>query len=395
MRSKPVRFELVNPRRAKDDHGLAMVSDVFRFLSVSHLLLLLMLFLARYRRARGAIQVLAMCLLLVLEVLLPYISEGSSPAGWASAVLPPTVAFLFWWFSETVFLERFRLRWWHSGLFILSLAVLTALWWWPADLGPAARGSARAIGWWCAVFGSCVAAAFIASSLVVGLGTLNADLLEWRRRMRVHQLGIGALLLLLFVVARLILQLPERGPLISASTPALLYLGTITLSLVLLQMRPGFLDVSAAPRTAAADKDATLRNALRRSMEEECAYRAEGLTIRKLAVQLATQEYRLRRLINQTLGYRNFNDFLNRYRIEEACRMLVDTPDLPVSRLAPRLGYGSMGPFHRAFKEHTGLTPMEFRARRTARADHGNMQAVGGVHGSGIIPNQSVDEEGG
>ena len=40
-------------------------------------------------------------------------------------------------------------------------------------------------------------------------------------------------------------------------------------------------------------------------------------TIAQLAEQLGTQEYRLRRLINGSMGHRNFNAFLNAYRIAE------------------------------------------------------------------------------
>ena len=58
-------------------------------------------------------------------------------------------------------------------------------------------------------------------------------------------------------------------------------------------------------------------------METEHGYRQEGLTIGRLAEQLGTQEYRLRRLINRRLGYRNFNEYLNDYRIREARALLV------------------------------------------------------------------------
>ena len=55
-----------------------------------------------------------------------------------------------------------------------------------------------------------------------------------------------------------------------------------------------------------------------RLMADERIYRHDGVTIGTLATRLAVPEYRLRRLINQQLGYRNFNVFLNNHRIEEA-----------------------------------------------------------------------------
>lgn len=100
-------------------------------------------------------------------------------------------------------------------------------------------------------------------------------------------------------------------------------------------------------------------------MEEQKIYREEGFTIRRLADKLNVREYRLRRLINGHLGYRNFNSFLNLYRIEEVARQLVEpeTRHLPVLSIALDMGYRSLSPFNKAFKEIKGMTPTEYRNR--------------------------------
>jgi AraC-like DNA-binding protein len=70
-------------------------------------------------------------------------------------------------------------------------------------------------------------------------------------------------------------------------------------------------------------------------------------------------------LVNRHLGYRNFSAFLNGYRIGEAKNRLAD-PELartPVLTIALDLGYGSLGPFNRAFKATTEMTPTEYRDR--------------------------------
>ncbi|MCJ9429684.1 AraC family transcriptional regulator [Kordiimonas marina] len=94
-----------------------------------------------------------------------------------------------------------------------------------------------------------------------------------------------------------------------------------------------------------------------------------GLTIARLAECAGLPEHRLRRLINQHLGYRNFSDYLNHHRIGAAKERLgsVEERHLPVLTIAMDLGYQSLGPFNRAFKERTGVTPTEFR--RQALAD--------------------------
>jgi AraC-like DNA-binding protein len=106
-----------------------------------------------------------------------------------------------------------------------------------------------------------------------------------------------------------------------------------------------------------------LLNRLERLMTVERVYRREGLTIGSLAALASLPEYRLRQVINAGLGYRNFNAFLNRYRIEEVKAALADPDqkDVPILTIAMDAGFQSLGPFNRAFKAETGLTPTEFR----------------------------------
>ena len=103
-------------------------------------------------------------------------------------------------------------------------------------------------------------------------------------------------------------------------------------------------------------------------MQDQHGYRQEDLSIARLADQLAVPEYRLRRLINQRLGHRNFSAFVNGYRLSEACTVLADPTrqHLPVLSIALEAGFQSIGPFNRAFKAATGLTPTEFRRQQLA-----------------------------
>src|SRR5438552_1538719 len=146
--------------------------------------------------------------------------------------------------------------------------------------------------------------------------------------------------------------------------------------------------LSSAPATPseAEDKPA-IEPALLRRLEQlmvvERAYRREGLTIGALSAELGVPEYRLRQLINEGLGHRNFNAFLNRYRIEEAKAALADPEqkEVPVLTIAMDTGFQSIGPFNRAFKAATDLTPSEFR--RLAVANNASMSpktnAVAGI----------------
>jgi len=113
----------------------------------------------------------------------------------------------------------------------------------------------------------------------------------------------------------------------------------------------------------------SLLTKLQSSMQKNI-WKQEGLTIRKLAEALDAPEHRLRKVINQGLGYRNFAAFVNEHRIEAACEVLADPvqADVPVISIAYDMGYASLGPFNRAFKEIVGESPTEYRRRAFSHA---------------------------
>ncbi len=92
-------------------------------------------------------------------------------------------------------------------------------------------------------------------------------------------------------------------------------------------------------------------------------YQQTDLTIKQLALTLQTPEHQLRELINQCLGFKNFSSFLNSYRIPAACLEFENIENIrkPILTIALELGYGSIGPFNRAFKDITGKTPTQYR----------------------------------
>jgi AraC-like DNA-binding protein len=98
-------------------------------------------------------------------------------------------------------------------------------------------------------------------------------------------------------------------------------------------------------------------------LEEEHICHKEGLTLAQLAARIGLPEYRLRKLIHEQLGYRNFNALLHDYRIREACRQLSD-PALrrtPILTIALSVGYASINTFSRGFREVMGMTPSAWR----------------------------------
>jgi AraC-like DNA-binding protein len=140
--------------------------------------------------------------------------------------------------------------------------------------------------------------------------------------------------------------------------------------------RPGP-DEVAEPSAAVDDQEDALLARLRQLMEEEKVYRQEGFGVAALVAALDVPEYRLRRLINQRLGHRNFSSFVNGYRLAEATAALADPAqaDVPILTIALDAGFQSIGPFNRAFKAHTGMTPTAYRKR----ADSGTRRPIQGI----------------
>jgi AraC-like DNA-binding protein len=99
-------------------------------------------------------------------------------------------------------------------------------------------------------------------------------------------------------------------------------------------------------------------------------YLTHGLSIGALAQQLAIPEYRLRALINQRLGYRNFNALLHEHRLRDACAQLADPAKahLPILTIALDVGYQSLAPFNQAFRDALECTPSEYRRKHSKPA---------------------------
>ncbi len=202
------------------------------------------------------------------------------------------------------------------------------------------------------------------------------DLIERRRLFRVFFIVIVAMQVGAVLGVELFIGELQTGwlTLINVSVIAML---TFILAVPLLRLdRDFFPRVPTKDNESGEDEvdelspaESVLRKALLSSMDEG-VYRQSGLTISALARSLDHPEHRVRRLINGHLGYRNFSAFLNSYRIPEAQKILADPDQVrkPVLTLALELGYGSLGPFNRAFKAATGQTPTEYRQEALASA---------------------------
>lgn len=87
----------------------------------------------------------------------------------------------------------------------------------------------------------------------------------------------------------------------------------------------------------------------------------------KLAELFGTTSHRLSYIINTGFN-KNFFNFINMYRVEEAKSMLLDPKMTQYSILgvAFEAGFNSKTSFNKTFKQFTGVTPTDFKKSSTA-----------------------------
>lgn len=109
------------------------------------------------------------------------------------------------------------------------------------------------------------------------------------------------------------------------------------------------------------------KQSLQSLMQRHKAYMRPGLTLPKLSELAQCPINHLSQVINAGFGM-SFFDYLNRYRVEEAKRLLKKQGDQPRSILnvAFDVGFNSNSAFYSAFKRLCGQTPAQFRRMHTA-----------------------------
>lgn len=349
---------------------------VLRTAAVLVLLTLTGLLLAS--RRRDAVPVLGA--LAAAAVAAFVVTSAPGAEDWLGALVLPLTALcvgkaaFFRVFARGLFAESFRLR--GGDFALIAVTIAWGLW---QQLGFAAlarQGLATTQDRWLAAGFELWVLGLVLATLAEAWRGLAIDLVERRRRMRVLVVaGIAC-----YLAAAVFVQAYNLAQ--GTGTPRALVIANLSLIAIigvvatwnLVQLRAAsWLEpepAAAQPGVLTALEQSVLA-ALTAQTDERHVYREEGLTIGELAARLGTREQILRRVINRGLGYRNFNDFLHAYRIREACRRLRRAEDarLPVLSIALGVGYGSIGPFNRAFKARLGMTPTRFRQAGSAATE--------------------------
>lgn len=131
---------------------------------------------------------------------------------------------------------------------------------------------------------------------------------------------------------------------------------------------PAFAPPSSPPPPAAEPEDGQVMAAVETAMRDRHLYRDPELSLDRLARKLVIPGRRISAAVNRSRGV-NVSQYVNEYRVRDACRRLTETDD-PVTQIMFEAGFQTKSNFNREFLRVTGKSPSAWRAeRRTARVE--------------------------
>lgn len=269
---------------------------------------------------------------------------------------------LFWLFARAWFDDEQRIGWASWACVPIAMVLVT--------LVVHTYQSGNPLFWISAVLLRTTMFGFAVLGLWTAWKGREGDLVETRRRLRLRLVVAVGIFVLLTNLVEVLVNFGLLGGYWRSLVEIGITLLTFVFCVAMFGIRQDDLlgppQRAPSPSAAAPVIDEALAGRLRAYMEAEKPWRDETLTIAALAARLGEQEYRLRRLINRALGHRNFAQFLNSWRLSEVTAALADPAqrEVPILTIALDAGFGSLGPFNRAFREAEQMTPSEYRAAR-------------------------------
>ena len=339
------------------EQSLPTIHMVFRLMALSQVLLLVSYLLVYERHRTGGLMALtaaSFCCYLVM----PFVWNTPFSSTFLD-FFASSIPALVWLLARLFFVDSKSIPVWF-WVFWMGYMVL----WLPDFRNVHAWGTAGEV-----LFGllpQLIKLGFVAHAILMALMGRRNDLVSQRLKLRVP-IAVGAGVLTSIVILVEIWAGGRTLPVIDAGGSAIFFIVCLTSNLYLFTMRGEFATMfssSVSTRTPdeikAEDNTGVVQEIEKRVVEERfCAN--HGATIGDLSSLVGIPEYKLRLMINQGLGYRNFNQFLNHYRISEASDRLVTEWTVPILTIALDVGFKSLSSFNKFFRETHGCTPTEYR----------------------------------
>jgi len=102
---------------------------------------------------------------------------------------------------------------------------------------------------------------------------------------------------------------------------------------------------------------------LEQCMMKQRLYLNPRLRISDVATAIGTNRTYLSNCLNKKLCV-NFYDYINYYRVMEACAILVNRNKILLEEVAEQSGFNSLSTFHRSFMKVMKITPLQYRNKK-------------------------------
>jgi len=339
-----------------------VIDIIIRFVAISNLILLIIILWRDHKKALPAKLGIALAIGIISYFIfeIPESDFNISPLNLILCASMSTIYSIFWLFSRSWFNDETHIGWKSWSVVAITTSISVILWiarvsGYDQNVNIPTRLMWMGFSFW---------------GLWIAWRGKDNDLIEARRKLRSlfivtagSTIGISTIIFYLYNVF-----FTSLTPyIVTISINSVILIITYYLIISLVHSYPDDLFAPIEKPQLIDDnisnEEITLQKKLKHHITYERVYRNESLTIAELAMILNEQEYKLRRLINGRLGYRNFSSFLNHYRLTEVKEALQDPEqsEVPILTIALDSGFGSVAPFNRAFRQAEGITPTEYR----------------------------------
>ena len=125
--------------------------------------------------------------------------------------------------------------------------------------------------------------------------------------------------------------------------------------------------VAETPVSASQDPDYVLFQRLDIMMDQEQLFLDPTLDRERLCELLGIEKNRMGRLIQLYSGCQNLPGYVNRKRVQHACRLMLQHPEWTLQAVAESSGIPSMATFNRVFRSVQGMSPTAWLRRQIPR----------------------------
>lgn len=344
-------------------------THAFRLMSCSLILAWLLFLLTQHRHTVGfLLSALCFCFIsyLCLPILVNFHSDPSATFS-AAVLFSNLIPALVWVLAQRLGHDSYRIPIWFVFCTFIYIALMVI----PNETLKLDSVLSQILFFY---LPQCIKLALVIHVITVILLDSSTDLISQRRKLRLP-VAITLASVVAVVVGVEISYGGDTSPLIELVGAILFWILAVLITLASLQLKTPLRDLLSEQSGEQTIVDVIpssdpLAARLNKALTDDRCYSSHGLTLDQLAKQLSVPTYKLRSHINQTMQFRNFNQFLNSYRVNEATERLISQPNTPILTIALDVGFKSLSSFNSAFKSAHKLTPSEYRHQIGAKTEN-------------------------